>query len=249
MEIWQLIILFCASFLMSILSGITGAGSGFIITPLMIALGMTPAQAVSTGKIGGILIPIGSLGGLRKSKEKVARNKIIAIMILALVIGLIAPFVIKTLDNSVYRIILGIILLLMIPVMILKKVGVHSYQPNNKQKTIGTILLSFALLLQGIFSGGLGSLVNIVLMSMLGMNATEANITKRWSQLILNITVIFGVISSGLILWYVAIVMIPASLGGAYIGGHIAVKKGNKFVMNVLIGLMAISALYLIFWR
>lgn len=232
---------------MSILSGIAGSGGGFIMTPLMIALGMTPAQAVSTGKISGLAVTVGSLGGLRKSKEKVVRNKIIAIMILALVIGLIAPFIIKTLDNSVYRIILGIILLLMIPVIIFKKIGMHSYQPNNKQKTIGTILLSFALLLQGIFSGGMGTLVNIVLMGMLGMNATEANITKRWSQLILNITVIFGVIYSGLIIWYVAIVMIPASLGGAYIGGHIAVKKGNKFITSVMIILMIISALYLIF--
>lgn len=246
MEIWQLLILFCVGIVTSVLSGIAGAGGGFIMTPLMIALGMTPAQAVSTGKIGGLMVTIGSLGGLRKGKERVARNKIMAVMILALIIGLVAPLVITSLNGSVYRMTLGIILLLMVPIVILKKVGISSYKPNSKQKIAGSILLSLALLLQGIFSGGLGTLVNVVLMGLLGMNATEANITKRWSQLILNATVILGVLSSGLILWEVVAVMIPATLGGSYIGAHIAVKKGNHFVMTIMVFLMIISAIYLI---
>lgn len=247
MELWQLVIIFIASFGTSILSGITGAGGGFIMTPLLIAFGMSPAQSVSTGKVGGLAATIGSLGGLRKTKERVAKRKIIAVMILALVIGIIAPFAILSLESEIYRTILGIILLLMIPLLIFKKVGLKSYHPNTAQKIAGGFLLTLAMALQGIFSGGLGTLVNIVLMGLLGMNATEANITKRWSQLVLNIAVLIGVIGSGLIVWQVALLMIPATLIGAYIGGHIAVKRGNQFVMYVMIGLMALAGAYLIF--
>jgi uncharacterized membrane protein YfcA len=42
-----------AGFLMSILGGIAGGGGGFVMTPLAIFLGLTPAQAVSTGKFAG----------------------------------------------------------------------------------------------------------------------------------------------------------------------------------------------------
>lgn len=247
MELWQILILFGLSILSSILSGISGAGGGFIMTPVLIGLGLTPAQAVSTGKIGGLMVTIGSLGGLRKSKERVAVRKIVAVMLLAFVVGLFSPYAIKTLDNEIYRIALGIIILFMIPFIMIKKIGIKSYTPSTSKKIIGGILLTGAITLQGIFSGGLGTLVNIVLMGMLGMNATEANITKRWSQLILNLTIIIGVITSGLIVWQIAAIMLPANLSGSYLGAHIAVKKGNKLVMNVMVFIMILSAIYLIF--
>jgi uncharacterized membrane protein YfcA len=246
MELWQLIVLAVVGLGASILSGVAGAGGGFIMTPLMIALGLTPAQAVSTGKISGFSVTVGALNGLRKSTSKVAKGKIAAIMLLAFLIGLVSPFAIKSLDNETYRITLGFILLFLIPVVIIRRTGHRSYRPTAKQKTLGGVLLALSLLLQGIFSGGLGTLVNLVLMSLLGMDATEANITKRWSQLILNATIVLGVIGSGLIMWQVVAIMIPVTLVGGYMGGHMAVRRGNVFVMRITIGLMFISALYLI---
>lgn len=247
MEWWQLVILGIAAILMSVLSGITGAGGGFIMTPLLIFLGLTPAQAVSTGKFTGLTITIGALGGMRSIHGKLSKWRIIPVMVLAFLVGLAVPFVIESLDSEVYRVALGIILLLMIPFLIIKKVGLRAYKPSTGQKIVGTGLLTIALFLQGVFSGGLGTLVNIVLMGMLGMTATEANVTKRWSQLILNITIILGVLFSGLIIWYTLLVLVPATLIGGYFGGKMAIKKGDKFVMDIMIVLIVVSAAYLIF--
>lgn len=247
MHAWQLIVYGSSGFIMSILSGIAGAGGGFIMTPLLILLGLTPAQAVSSGKFNGLAVTIGSLSGLRKYSGKVSKQRIAAIMVLAFIVGLIAPFVIKSFDSRFYRLALGVILLLMIPVMIYKKVGIKPSQPSLVKKVFGGIFLTIGLFLQGIFSGGLGSLVNIVLMSMLGLTASEANITKRWSQLILNITIIFGVLGAGLIVWQVVFVAIFSGLSGSYIGGRLAIKKGDGFVVNVMLVLMLAAGLILIF--
>jgi hypothetical protein len=247
MEWWQLTVLGIAGVLMSVFSGIAGGGGGFIMTPLLIFLGLTPAQAVSTGKITGLTVTLGALGGMRSIHGKLSKWRIIPVMVLAFVVGLAVPFVIKSLDSEVYRVALGIILLLMIPFLLIKKVGLKPYKPNIWQRYVGTGLLTLALFLQGVFSGGLGTLVNIVLMGMLGMTATEANVTKRWSQLILNITIVIGVLSTGLIVWYLFLILVPATLIGGYIGGKIAVKKGNKFVVDTMIGLIIISAVFLIF--
>ncbi len=244
---WELALIGTAGFLTSIASGIVGAGGGFIMTPLLIFLGLSPAQAVSTGKFSGISSAVGALSGTRKMHGKASKTKIIPIMILAFVIGLIAPFIIKGFESEFYRITLGVIILLMIPVVIYKKVGIKPHHPKLWQKFAGAIGLTLALLLQGIFSGGLGILVNIVMMGFLGMSAIEANITKRWSGLILNITILIGVIGSGLVVWQVAIVGICSTLCGSFIGGHIAVKKGDKFIMNIMLGFMLISGLALIF--
>src|SRR5262249_30655353 len=151
----------------------------------------------------GLSTALGSLSGLRDYSGKVSRKSIAIVVALALLVGLFVPVVIKALDSKFYRLTLGVIVLLMIPIVIYKQVGLKPSKPSPFKKAIGGILLTGSLFLQGIFSGGLGSLVNIVLMGMLGMTATEANITKRWSQLVLNITIIFGVAGSGLIVWRV----------------------------------------------
>jgi uncharacterized protein len=246
MNAWQLAIYGITGFGISILSGIAGAGGGFVMTPLAIVLGLTPAQAVSCNKFGGLAVTIGSLSSLRKYNANISKTRIFAIMALAFVIGLIAPFAIKSFDSHWYRLILGAILLLMVPVMLRKRVGIRPSKPSAAKKTLGGFLLAVSLFLQGAFSGGLGSLVNIVLMGMLGQTANEAHLTKRYSQLILNITIIIGVLGAHLIVWPVVAVGVCVNLIGGYIGGHLAVKKGDKFAVDTLLGLMVVSALVLI---
>lgn len=247
LDIWQLVVYAVVGFIMAILSGIAGAGAGFITTPLLIFFGLTPAQAISSGKFNGLATTIGSLSGLRKYSGKISKRSIGAIMVLAFFIGLIVPFIIKAFNNRFYQVTLGVIVLSMIPLMIYKKVGIKPSEPSSAKKSLGSILLAVSLLLQGVFSSGLGSLVNIVLMSMLGMTATGANITKRWSQLILNITIILGIIGAGLIIWQVVAVNIVTGLAGSYIGGRLAIQKGDKLVVNVMLILMLASGLILIF--
>lgn len=231
---------------MSIFSGIAGAGAGFIITPVAILLGLSPAQAISSGKFNGLANAIGSLSGLRKYKSSVTRRSIITIMLLAFVIGLTSPLIIKSFESKWYQITLGIILLLLIPVMLYSKVGITATKPSSRRRSLGYGLLTISLFLQGAFSGGIGTLVNVVLMGMLGMTTNEAHITKRWSQMVLNITIIFGVLGSGLILWPVAITGVTGSLIGSSIGSRIAVRKGDAFANHILLILMGAAALILI---
>lgn len=247
MNSWELVLFGVMGFLTAILSGISGAGGGFIMTPLAIFLGLTPAQAVATGKFSGLSVTVGSLIGMKRAHGRVSKARVIPVMILAFLIGLAVPFAIKSLDNEIYKTALGVILLLMIPVLIFKRVGVKPHHPAWWQKIAGGGLLSVALLLQGVFSGGLGVLVNVVLIGMMGMTALEANITKRWSQLILNITIIIGVLTSGLIIWNVVIVGVLLTFAGSYLGGRLAVKHGDGFVMKIMIALIIVSALLLIF--
>jgi uncharacterized protein len=246
MSDWDLIIWGLVAFTSSIMSGIAGGGAAFILTPLAIFLGLSPAQAVATGKFGALAITVGSLSGMRKAHGRVSKARVVPVMILALLVGLAVPFFIKMLDNEVYRVALGVALLLMIPVMIAKDVGIKPHHPTSKQRWAGGVLLTIALFLQGVLSAGLGVLVNVVLMSLLGMTALEANITKRWSALILNITIVFGVIGSGLVDWRAVVVASVAMFAGGYIGGRIATHKGDQYIMRFMIVFMAIAAVALI---
>jgi len=243
---WHLVIYGTAGLLMSILSGIAGAGAGFVMSPLAIVLGLSPAQAISSGKFNGLAVTIGSLTGLRAHKTQIHKKRIVALMALALAVGLLVPYVIRAFDSRYYRLSLGVMLLLLIPVMIYKKVGIKPHTPTTAQKVLGSIFLTGSLFLQGAFSGGLGSLVNIVLMGFLGQTANEAHITKRLSQIVLNTTIIVSVIGDKLIVWQAAAVGASTMMVGSYIGGRIAVKKGDGFAIYIMLGLMFASSLALI---
>ena len=242
----NLAIFAAAAFVTAVLSSIAGGGGGFITTPLAILLGLPPQQAIATGKLNGLAISLGSVYGFRKSKLHSWRN-VLPLMALALVVGLAAPHFITQIDNQAYRRILGVILLAMIPVILLKKVGQKVTQPTRTQKIVGFILITFALLLQAIFSGGLGVLVNLVLMTLLGLSALEANVTKRYSQVLMNTVIVLGLIGTHLIVWKVAAVSIVSSLTGGVIGSHIALKQGDRYVMLVFAILMFASGLELLF--
>lgn len=246
MEAEKLIIFGVVSFLMSIVSGIGGGGGGFITTPLAIFLGLTPQQAIATGKIGGLGTTIGSIHGL--STAKLHRWRVvIPLMILAAIVGLISPYIIKSLDNELYRQLIGTALILLIPVVWLRKVGIRDENPTSWQKILAVPLLAITLFMQAIFSAGLGSLVVLVLMGFLGMKALEANITKRFSQIILNTLLVLGLLTSGLIVWEVATALFLGNIIGGYIGSKIAIKKGNEFITKVFMILMLVSGLELIF--
>lgn len=215
------------------------------MTPFMIFLGLTPQQAIASGKIGGLGVTLGSLQGL--TKAKVHRKKpIILMMILAGVVGVIAPHLITRLDNEVYRNILGVLIILLVPLMIYKKVGVKKRSPATWQKIIAGPVLFGTLLLQAVFSGGMGSLVVLTLMSLVGMTALEANVTKRFSQVLMNSLLVIGLWGTGLIIWEVAIVLFSCNIVGGYIGAHIAIKQGDKFVTYVIAGLMIVSGIGLL---
>lgn len=247
MEIWQLALYGAVAFVMSIISGIAGSGAGFVLTPLLIFLGLTPAQTVATSKFSGLAASVGSLSGMYDAKTRISKWRITYIMLLSFGVGLIVPHIITALDQGIYRMLLGIFLLLMIPVVILKKFGLRAHRPKLWQKYTGSVLVTLALLLQGAFSGGLGSLVNLVMMGMLGMTASEANIAKRWSQLILNLTILAGLVGSGLVVWQVAGVGAAMTLSGSYIGGRMAAHRGNDFIMHAMIILMLLGGIFLIF--
>jgi uncharacterized membrane protein YfcA len=235
------------SFVTAIVSGIAGGGAGFINTPLLILLGLSPAQAIATGKLSGLAVATSSLTGLQsvpiRSKKLVA-----GIMAMALVIGLVAPLIITNLNSELYQRLLGVLLLAMLPVMFFSKIGRTSKQPSARSETVGYILLAGTLFLQAIFSAGMGTLVNIVLMACLGMSALEANVTKRYSQVVLNTVIVLGVlvVAADTIVWPVALVGIVSAAAGGFIGGKLAIKKGDKFVLVVFSGLIFVSAIALL---
>ena len=242
----DLVIYFVVAFVAAFLSSVSGGGGGFITTPLLIFLGLSPAQAVSTGKISGLAIAVGSISGLRKGGVKYSKKQVIILCAIALVVGLIVPVVLLNLKSGIYQKILGVFLILMIPFVIKNKTGENSFSPTKKQKGLGYILITLTMFIQGFTSTGVGIFVNLILMRLLGLKILTANIVKRYSQLILNLVIVMGVIFSGLIAWKIAIIGVVVNILGGHIGGKYATKISTNSARYFFVAFMLISGIALI---
>jgi len=241
----ELFVYAAAGFGISILSAIASGGGGFVMTPLGILFGLTPAESIATGKIGGLATTTGALAGMKN--VKVDKKQSIILLFLALVAGLISSQIIIRLEGDWFKVLLGVALIIMAPLMYYKKIGQKKPTPESTpHPLIGYSMAFMALMLQGTFSSGMGTLVTLAIITGLGHDALQASVNKRISQLMLNGIIILSVAGTGLIVWKVAAAAFIGNSAGSYIGGKIAVKKGSVFVANMMAGLAGLSGFLLI---
>jgi uncharacterized membrane protein YfcA len=184
-SLWQIVAVFVIILVSCIFSGMAGGGAAFIILPLLIALGLSPQQAVATSKFSSLGIGIGATAAFKKRAFHNPRL-ITFLMLLAFVVSLIVPHVFNKLDEGTFRVTLGIIILALIPTVLTRKYGQASQQTSRSKKIVGGGLMAVVLLLSGIFSGGVATLYNLILVSFFGLSTLQANAVKRVTQLTLN---------------------------------------------------------------
>jgi len=242
---WLVGLTFLVSLLTSILSGIGGGGGGFIMTPYLIFIGLSPQQAIATGKMSGIGSSVGAITAFQ-GKGLVNKRLVIPFMIITALCAFVAAWLMPKIDPFIFQKIIGAILILMIPTLFIKKA---SFQPGPRSRGmvvagfIAYTLFSFA---QTMIGTGMGSLLVIVLMLLFGLTALEANATKRVAQSVQAVILFVLLWAQGLVVLAHGAAGLLGSSIGSHIGAHIAIKKGNTFVKYVLAGVMAVSGTILL---
>jgi uncharacterized membrane protein YfcA len=245
----KLLILFgFINILASALSGATGGGGGLITTPLLVAMGVPPSTAIATAKFSGLGISSGA--SLRFFKEKITDPRTVIIFSILSGMGAIAGSLLLVhlthYEHFLEKAMAVVILILGIPLLYMKNLGLKTKTTTEAAKIVGSFLLALGVLLQVVLSSGIGSLQLIVLMSFFGMTALTASATRRAMQLTVAVISLGVFIVSGIVDYKIGIVsLVTAALGG-YIGAHVAIKKGNKFVVNLFAIISALLALQLL---
>ena len=92
-------VIFVVTFGASILSGMSGGGGGFIITPFYILIGLTPQQSIATGKLGALGLDAGAIAAFRGKIKKYKRFTFY-LMLTAVVVGLVSSYFIRNIKNE-----------------------------------------------------------------------------------------------------------------------------------------------------
>lgn len=243
MEILPYIIIAIVGLVSGLFSGVTGGGGAMLMIPAFIFSGLPPQMAVATAKLSGLGGDFGGLPAFIKSGH--IRKDIIRVMIpIAVVIGLITPLLFAVLESKGFQIALAIFMILMLPTLFIKKKTIKA--PTRKHKFFGYSLYTVVLFLQGIFSGGVGSLAVYVLTLLFGTSKLETMATRRAVVAVMSPIAVFALLVSGFISVWLGLIGLVTQFIGTYIGTKIVLKRGELFATIAMAVTILISSILLL---
>ena len=239
-----LLVTFTVAFLSSIVSGISGGGGGFVMTPYFLLIGFSPQQIVGGGSVASLGLGGSSLLAMRG--QKLIHKKFLwPLMILTLISTVLAMSVLPKISGNTFQIVIGFLLIILAPTLFIKKARFQPGQRSKKSIYAGYFVYA-GILFASALGSGLATLLFLPLLFLMGLTALEANATRRVLMLMQSAITFCIVLPQGFIIWSHTL----ASLAGCWIGGHIgtkiALKKGDKFVKIGLATVMVLSGLGLI---
>ena len=235
---------FIVAFLSSIVSGMSGGGGGFIMTPYYLLIGLSPQQIVAGASVASLGLGSSSLIAMR-GKKLIKKDFLAPLVGLTIIFTLLAMLVLPKIQTGSFETIIGILLVLLTPTLFIKKSSLQPGQRSRKSILLG--YTSYAMILfASSLGGGLATLLFLPLMFLMGLGALQANALRRVLMLIQACIAFLVTLPQGYIVWSYAL----AALVGCYLGGHIgtkvALKKGESFVRYSLAAVMVISGITLL---
>lgn len=243
----ELIIFAIVNTIVMTLSGIAGGGAGLFTAPFLIFLGVNPLTAIATSKITGFSAAIGA--GYEYHRKKILKLKtqivFMAIGGIGAIIG--SSLLVKFSSNEelIQKLLGYVILLIGLPLLFSRNLGVETKERSDRFKNLG-FLAAFVISIVGAAMSGVTVAYLFIFMLFFGMTAINAAIAKRSIQLVAQTVSLAIFAFAGFIDYKLGFIALITSLVGSYIGASIAIKKGNKFVVNALAILSAVLALRLV---
>lgn len=234
----------------SALSGAAGGGAALIGIPTLLLLGLSPTAAIASTKFSGLGLSTGT--SLRFYREKLTDRRMVVILSLisagGAIVGSLVLVKLSSHEALLQRIMAVAILVVGIPMLYVRGLGLEPKNRTRPIQVLGFCLIVISVIFQAALSSGLGSLQMVVMMACFGMTALVANATRRFMQLTVAVISLIIFIWAGFMNYKFGVAALVTSFIGGYIGAHIAVKKGNKFVINLFAITSALLALQLL-WR
>ncbi len=243
--------LWALSFLTGTISGFVGAlstGGGLISIPALIFMGLSPGSAIATTRLSALSGAISSFFRFRKGNVIIWQH-IPYFIISAVLGGLVGARILLRIDEDVLTVTVGILLLLMLPLLFMKKnFGIVPRERSDKHHAIGLMLQFFIMIYGAVFGGGTGIFLTYVLVHFFGMTLIQSNATGTVMWLVVTATALISYIVAGAINFSVGIPLLLGAALGGYLGAHTALKAGNS-VVKWAFGIMIIaSSIKLIFF-
>ena len=216
-------------------------GGGMLNLPALLFAGVPPVSALAVNKVSGI-------AGTTLAVTKYAMNKQIhwRTVAYAAIPCLLASYIGGRLALHASASILAWAIIICIPIALVIVLTDKPAEQAEKLapspfKTIATVApIGFY---DGILGPGTGTYMAIAIRKVLKFDFLLATATIKPLNLLTNIGAGIAFLMAGKVIWAIAIPMILASMAGGWLGGHSAIKGGDKFIRRLLIVVLVVMLL------
>lgn len=240
-----------ATFFIGVVASAVGAmvgGGGLLSIPFLIFVGLPPQVAIATNKMGSVGLSLGAIVKFWKEK-KILWKYVPIFAFLSLVGAYVGANALLSINEEVLSGVVGVIILLLLPLLFLKKdLGLVRSKSTRVKRGIGLVLYTAIMVFGGFFGGGAGTLVLYTLMIFFGFTIIESNATDIIPWFLLSLFSLIILAINGIVDYKIGVTLFVGMLVGGYIGAHIAVKKGDKWVRAIFAFIVIISGLKLLFF-
>ncbi len=236
-----------AGFLAGVINTLAGSGS-LVTLPVLIFIGLPATIANGTNRVGVLLQNIVAAESFRRSGVLDLRGALI-LSITAVAGSVVGAQIAVNLNEELMRRAIGAVMVLMLFVIILqpKRWLQGTLQclegwPDWKQ-----FLAMFGIGVYGGFiQAGVGIFILAALVLSVGYDLVRANAVKIIVVLAFTISALVVFARNGQVDWVAGILLGLGNMAGAGWAARLAVKKGAAWVRQLLIGIVAFSAAYLL---
>jgi uncharacterized membrane protein YfcA len=245
MELTDAIILILAGGAAGVIN--TFAGSGSLITlPLLMFMGLPPAVANGTNRIGVIVQNIVATGNFIHQKE-LQPKKEWSLIIPTLFGSLLGALIAVEIHEDVLNYFIGGLLVVMFFVILLKPTAWIKGQAGKVKTTKSRILNSIIFFFIGLYGGFIQAGVGLFLLAGLvlgaGYNLIRANAVKVLMVFSFTLVALIVFISAGQVAWIYGILLAAGNAAGAWFASRNASKIGAKNIRYILLAVVLFSGL------
>ncbi|MGV6809944.1 MAG: sulfite exporter TauE/SafE family protein [bacterium] len=245
--------IFLISLIANIFSAFAGGGAGLIQLPALIFLGLPFGVALATHKLASVALGLGAT--LRHIKESRFQQRFILLMLISGLPGVIlGANTILAIPESIAQFSLGCLTIMLGAYSIYKKDLGQTITVQNRSLNgfliggLGLFVLGF---LNGSLTSGTGLFVTLWLIRWFGLDyKTAVAYTLVLVGLFWNGTGALTLGLQGQIYWQWMPALLVGSLLGGYIGAHLGIKKGNRWIkrgfeiITICVGISLIIEVY-----
>jgi uncharacterized membrane protein YfcA len=252
LNLQQAIFLFFAGGLGGAINAVAGGGS-FVAFPALLFTGVTPVVANATNTLA-LWVGTTASGGAYRQKLDIPRRVMIPLIVTSVIGGAAgALLLIETPAQTFLRVLpwllLGATLLFAFGRRLTGRISAGiSRESSNKAVTGAAIFELIVAVYGGYFGGGMG-IVNLAMLSALGMTDIHAmNKLKVILGAVINGVAAVAFVATGFILWPQASVMTVGAILGGCSAAHYAQKLPQPWIRGFVIFVGTAMTIYF-FWR
>lgn len=247
MTVSEYVLLLASGLAAGFINAVSGGGS-MLTLPALIFIGLSPGLANGTNRVAVVVQNVAALATYHRLQ--VTDHRLAFSLAVPTIVGAFLGALISIrLDDTQFRTILGITLLLLIG-PVLAESQLHARFANRQhafRESWGIWAVFFAI---GVYSGFLqvaaGLFFLLVLSLAGGMNLVLANSIKVTAMLCTTTVALLVFIADHKVEWRIGLLLAAANAIGAWLGAHWGVKKGAYWIRVVLITTVVGMALQLL---